>query len=141
MVLAIFLPESLTLLSATADGVAMVRALCLAVLCLLFLGVALALMPGSHALPEDAPALPAPASVPAAGNGGEHSVVVNTSSKADKLSIVPSADALEKVPVETVKITPVEAGPQAQPRSVPKKPAVVGWHWHAGSKITRRTGP
>jgi hypothetical protein len=141
MALAIFLPESITLLGGINDGVTMVRALCLAVLCLLFLGAALALMPGLRALPEHAAAAPPEASVAAVGDESAYSVVVNASSKADKLSIAASVDALEKVPVETIKITPVEVETQPQPRSVPKKPEVVGWHWHAGSKIKRRTNP
>lgn len=119
----------------------MVKALCLAVLCLLCLGTALALMRGARTLPEDAAALPAYASVPADSDDGAYSVVVNTSSKADKLSIDRSVDSLEKVPVETIKITPLEVDMQAQPSSVPKTSAVVGWHWHAGSRIRRRTNP
>lgn len=119
----------------------MIRALCLAVLCLLFLGVALALMPGSRALPEDAAALPPRASVAAVSDLDASSFVVNSSSKADKLAIAPSVGALEKVPVETIRITPVEAEMEPQPRSAPKKSEVVGWHWHAGSNIKRRTRP
>jgi len=120
----------------------MVKALCLAVLCLLCLGTALALMRGARTVPGDAAALPDYASAPAdSDDDGAYSVVVNTSAKADKLSIARSVGTLEKVPVETIKITPVEVDMQAQPNSEPKTSAVVGWHWHAGSRIRRRTNP
>ena len=87
---------------------------------------------------------------------------MNSLSKTDKLSMAPSVDAVEEVPVETIKIAPVPADVQEQPeatlrdvpkdltRDVPKTRKatreaargvareVVSWHWHVGSKITKR---
>ena len=76
--------------------------------------------------------------------------------------MAPSVDAVEEVPVETIKIAPVLAAVQEQTeatlrdvpkdltRDVPKTRKatreaargvareVVSWHWHVGSKITKR---
>jgi len=118
----------------------MIRAFVFAVIFLLCMGAALALKPISRAIPRAA-ALPASASVAAVSDASAASAVVNTSSKADRLSIAPSLDAARQASVQTIKIEPVQADVQAQERPVPKAPEVVSWHWHVGSKIKRRTSP
>ena len=141
----------------------MIRAICLAVLCLLCMGAALALKPNSHVVPEAAAALPADMSAPATGDDVAAFPVANASSKSDKLAMAPSVDRVEKVPVEALKIAPVEVDkpaqptsapkiseaqptsapktPEAKPTSAPKTPEVMSWHWHVGSKITKRATP
>jgi len=118
----------------------MIRAFVFAVIFLLCMGAALALKPISRAV-SGAAALPANASVAAISDASAPSVVVNTSSKADRLSIAPSLDAAKQVSLQTIKIEPVQVDVPAQERTVPKAPEVVSWHWHVGSKIKRRTSP
>jgi hypothetical protein len=120
-------------------GRGMIRALVLAIMCLLCMGAALALKPISRVVP--AAALPASAAVATTSDDSAPFAIVNSSSKADKLSIAPSLDAAKQLPVQTIKIEPVQAEVQAQEKSVPKAREVVSWHWHAGSKIQRRTNP
>jgi hypothetical protein len=119
----------------------MIRPLVFAVICLLCMGAALALRPISRAIPGAAVVLPVSASGAVVSDAGDPSAVVNTSSKADKLSIAPALDVAKQVPVETIKAEPVQADVQLQERSVPKAREVVSWHWHVGSKIKRRTSP
>jgi len=161
--LAFFPPELSRFLKPPRTKTAMIRAICLAVLCLLCMGAALALKPNSHVVPEAAAALPADTNAPATGDDVTPFPVANASSKSDRLSMAPSVDRMEKVPVEAIKIAPVEvdkpAQPtsapktsevqptsppktsEAQPTSAPKTPEVVSWHWHVGSKITKRASP
>jgi hypothetical protein len=171
--LAFFLPELSRFLESPRTEIAMIRAICLAVLCLLCMGAALALKPNAHVVPEAAAALPADTSPAPAGDDSTPFPVANASSKSDKLAMA-SVDGVEKVPVEAIKITPVDVEKQAQPTSAPKTsevqptsapktpevrptsapktaevqptsapktPEVVSWHWHVGSKITKRASP
>src|SRR5262249_33184124 len=118
----------------------MIRAFVFAVIFLLCMGAALALKPISRAV-SGAAALPAHASVAAIGDASARSVVVNTSSKADRLSIAPSLDSAKQASGQTIKLYAVQADVAAQERPVPKAREVVSWHWHVGSKIKRRTSP
>jgi hypothetical protein len=114
------------------------KATFLAFACLLGMSTVLALMPGTghRTLPEAAVALPSAKSTLANDEVDEDAPVVNTASKADKLSIAASDAALQKDAVETIKVAPtVETS--APTRSAPKAREVTSWHWHVGSKIKR----
>jgi hypothetical protein len=56
--------------------------------------------------------------------------------KGDKLPSV-NLDAVKK----TVAVIPIEATPvEKKAKEAPKAEETTSWHWHAGSKITKRTG-
>jgi hypothetical protein len=114
------------------------KAVFLAFACLLSMSTLLALMPGTghRALPEAAVALPSAKSTLANDEADENALVVNTASKADKLSIAVSDDpALQKLAPKTLEVTQVPVDIPARP--APKAPEVTSWHWHVGSKIKR----
>jgi hypothetical protein len=110
------------------------NAIFLALACLLGMSAVLAFMPGTgdRVLSEAAVALPSTVSTLAI-NEAEDAPVVNTASKADKLSIAASDSAHQKVAVETIKVAPTSA----PTRPAPKTREFTSWHWHVGSKIKR----
>src|SRR6516165_5968708 len=108
----------------------MIKAFCLAVLCLLYMAVVLALKPTMSSRPvQDAAALHTITSIASISDSSDALPVANTSTKFDRLPTAHSVDAVEKVAVEATKIAPVRVDAQ----SPPTKPEVVSWHWHAGS--------
>jgi hypothetical protein len=110
------------------------KAYCLALACLFGMGAVLALAPASDRILSDATAaLPSTSMSTRAVEEDDEALVVNTSSKADKLSIAASDAAHQKVAVETIKVAPTSA----PTRSAPKTREVTSWHWHVGSKIKR----
>jgi hypothetical protein len=121
----------------------MLRAICLALICLLGMGALLALRPSSEE--STAPVLAAMASGPStfATNSDEElnltSLSVNTWSKADKLPIASSEDEKKAVPVEEIKLDPIIKADDAlnRPETKPAR-QVTRWHWHAGSKKIER---
>jgi len=118
----------------------MIKAFCLAVMCLLYMAAVLALKPSmSSRAVQDAAALHTITSVATVSDSSRASPIANTSSKTDRLPIAHSVDAVEKVSVETTKIAPVAVVAQTPPTSAATKPDVVSWHWHVGSKITKQT--
>lgn len=87
------------------------KAICLALACLLGMGAVLALVPGpgDRALSRTTAALPTSMSTSAIDEADESALVVNTSSKGDKLPVAALDEAApEKLPVETIKIAPVQ---------------------------------
>jgi hypothetical protein len=112
------------------------KAVCLALACLLGMSAVLAFMPGTgDRVLSEAAVVPSTMSTLAI-NEAEDAPVVNTASKADKLSLATSDAALQKDAVETIKVAPtVETS--APTRSAPKAQEVTNWHWHVGSKIKR----
>jgi len=119
----------------------MIKAFCLAVMCLLYMAVVLALKPtmSSRAV-QDAAALHSITSVASISDstGAGAFPVANTMSNTDRSPTAPSF-TVEKVTAEETKIAPVVADPQTPPTSAATKPEVVSWHWRVGSKITKRT--
>ena len=61
-------------------------------------------------------------------------IEVNTLAKADKLLSASVNDATEKPLVSTAKIASTKPSTEA-PKAVSE---VTSWHWHQGSKITKR---
>ena len=65
--------------------------------------------------------------------------------KSDRLPALPLERAEAKASVTTVKVAPEPPEAKASPRTVEAHQAaserkeITSWHWHAGSKITRRT--
>jgi hypothetical protein len=115
----------------------MIKAFCLAVMCLLYMAVVLALKPtmSSRAV-QDAAALHTITSV--ASTSGAFPVA-DTLSNADRSPTASSFDAVQEVAAEESKIAPVAADPRTPPTFAATKPEVVSWHWRVGSKITKRT--
>jgi hypothetical protein len=116
------------------------KAVCLALACLLGLGAVLTLVPGpgdrARALSRTAAALPNGVSTSATEEADENALVVNTSSKSDKLPIAALDKAAPvKLPMETTKIAPVQI---EAPRKSEKAREITSWHWHDGSKKIRR---
>jgi len=109
----------------------MFRPVCLALVCLFLLGAFLAVRTtiAVRAVPE------AMASDPAAL--ATHDIDdAPPLAKADKL---PSAD-LDTMQTR-VSAVPIEVAPvEKKTREPSKTEETVSWHWHAGSKISRRTG-
>jgi hypothetical protein len=105
-------------------------AFCLAVMCLLYMVVVLALKPtmSSRAV-QDAAALHTITSVASISDRSGAFPVANTSSNADRSPTAPSVDAVEKVAAEESKIASVATDSQTPPTSAATKPEVVGWHW------------
>jgi nucleoid-associated protein YgaU len=114
------------------------KAVCLALGCLLGMSAVLALAPaGDRILSDATAALPSTSMSTRAVEEADEALVVNTSSKADRLlSAVSDEAALTRVPVETIKLAPTsDKNPPAKP--APKAREVTSWHWHVGSKIKR----
>ena len=65
--------------------------------------------------------------------------------KSDKLPPLDLNRTEAKASVTTVKIAPAQPEANASPKTIDAYPAaierkeVTSWHWHAGSKITKRT--
>jgi hypothetical protein len=118
----------------------MIKAFCLAVMCLLYMAVVLALKPtmSSRAV-QDAAALHTITSVASTSGSSGAFPVADTLSNADRSPTASSFDAVQEVAAEESKIAPVAADPRTPPTFAATKPEVVSWHWRVGSKITKRT--
>jgi hypothetical protein len=114
------------------------KAYCLALACLFGMSTVLALAPtGDRILFDATAALPSTSMSTRAVEEADEALVVNTSSKADRLlSAVSDQAAPTKVPVRAIKLAPTsDKNPPTKP--APKAREVTSWHWHAGSKIKR----
>jgi hypothetical protein len=116
----------------------MIKAFCLAVMCLLYMAVVLALKP-TVSVVQDASALHTTTSVASISDSGGAFPVADTLSNGDRSPTAPSVDAVEKVAAEETKIAAVAADSQTPSMFTATKPEVVSWHWRVGSKITKRT--
>jgi hypothetical protein len=115
--------------------IAMPRTIWLAFVCLLLLGALFALRASIGARTIDARTDAAP---PSAIEDGL------PLAKSDRLPSLPLNRAEAKASVTTVKIAPAPPEAKASPRTVEAKAAsermeTTSWHWHVGSKITKRT--
>ena len=113
-----------------AAGVEMLRPIFLALLCLSFIGALFAVRAtiASRATAEPALAASAPDAIDQADDAPPLA-------KADKLPLV-DLDAARRVSVIPIDATPAEK----KAKEPAKAEETVSWHWHAGSKITKRTG-
>jgi hypothetical protein len=81
-----------------------------------------------------AAAIPPDAAKPLSVSASNDIVVVNSSSKADRLHIGPSVDTAKVVSIE-----PPATAPASRKIAEPKQTDVKSWHWNARSnKITRQ---
>jgi len=124
-------------LSAHAEGVEMLRPIFLALFCLGLVGALFAVRStiATRATAEPVFAGLAPEAIPQDDDAPPLA-------KADKL---PSVD-LEAVK-RTVSVVPIEVTPAEKTNPAEKKPKeasraeeTISWHWHEGSKISKRTG-
>lgn len=112
----------------------MLKAICLASICLFGMTAALALRPNGNAAP-DVTVLASRDLTTAVANEPNDAFSVNTSSKADRLPIAFSGDESKNVAAKAVSATLI----QIENKSEPAKSQITSWHWHAGSKqITRK---
>jgi hypothetical protein len=116
----------------------MPRTIWLALICLLFMSALFALRTGTGA-PKNVPSTDA-----APPSAVDHEPPL---AKSDRL---PSPDfdrADAKASVRTVKIAPTQPEEKSSPKTVDThddasaRKEVTSWHWHVGSKITKRTTP
>ena len=118
--------------------IAMPRTIWLALICLLFLSALFALRTsiGARTIVGSTAAAPTSAledRLPLA--------------KSDRLPSLPLNRAEAKASVTTVKIAPEPPEAKASPKTTDayhaasERKEVTSWHWHAGSKITKRTTP
>ena len=114
-----------------AAGVEMLRPICLALLCLFLIGALFAVRAtiAARAIAEPALTTSAPDAIDQADDAPPLA-------KADKLPSV-DLDAVKR----PVSVIPIEVTPAEQKtKEPPKAEETISWHWHAGSKITKRTG-
>jgi hypothetical protein len=137
---ALFMPKSWLLLGVSWNGslLAMPRTIWLALIFLLFLSAMFALRAsiGARTLIGSADAVPPPA----IGAGPPPPL-----EKSDKLPSLDPNRAEAKASVTTVKIAPAprEAKASAKTNEVThaagERKEITSWHWHAGSKIVKRS--
>lgn len=121
-----------------AEGVEMFRPICLALFCLLLVGALFAVRStiAARATAEPAFSQAAPDAIPQEDDAPPLA-------KADKLPLV-DLDAVKR----TVSVIPIEATPpekktnpaEKKAKESPKSEETISWHWHEGSKISKRTG-
>lgn len=112
----------------------MLKAICLASICLFGMTAALALRPNGNAAPG-ATVLTSRDLTTAVADEPNDAFSVNTSSKADRLPIAFSDDENKKAATKAVPAALI----QIENKSEPSNPQITSWHWHAGSKkITRK---
>jgi hypothetical protein len=109
----------------------MLRPIYLALFCLLLVGALFAVRAtiAARATAEPAFAGSAPGAIPETDDAPPLA-------KADKLPSVNLDAAKKTVAVIPIEVTPVEK----KPRETQKAEETVSWHWHVGSKITKRSG-
>jgi hypothetical protein len=147
----------------------MLRPICLALLCLFLVGALLAVRTtiAARAIAEPAVSEAAPGAIPEADDDSrplaksDRLPMVDLASKrapvipieiapAEKTQEAPKAEAkLEETPAaetkpkETPKAeTKLQETPRAEakPKEAPKAEETMSWHWHVGSKISKRAG-
>jgi hypothetical protein len=136
-----FVPKKILFLYGFANEYSkMLKAICLALTCLLGMAVVLALRPIGN---KSTAAEMAPNSSASVVNPDDElnltALTVNTWSKADKLPVAFTEDKKAIVTVEDIKIDPiVKTG--AEPSQSAAKPTreITSWHWHEGSKKIER---
>jgi hypothetical protein len=116
--------------------IAMPRTIWLAFVCLLFLSALFALRTSTGARTIVGSTAAAP---PSAIDDGP------PLAKSDRLPSLDLGRTEAKASVRTVKIAPAQPEAKAPPKTLDahhaasERKEVMSWHWHAGSKITKRT--
>jgi hypothetical protein len=116
------------------QGVEMLRPICLALFCLFLLGALFAVRStiAARAMSEPAFADRASEAISETEDGPPLA-------KADKLPSV-DPDAMKRVSVIPIEVTPVEKQIKETPKAKEtSKAETTHWHWHVGSKISKRT--
>jgi hypothetical protein len=108
------------------------KAVCIAFVPLIGLSVLLSLKPTTLAAPAKSAVSLTAESPPVVDDVPQTSSAV--SNKSDKLT-----PAAKSVPVQTIRVTPIETPPPVSTKSKPEAREITHWHWHVGSKIKRRT--
>lgn len=109
----------------------MLRPICLALFCLFLIGALFAVRTTISAR-----VISEPASSDSAPDAISQTDDAPPLAKADRLPSV-DFDAVKKsVSVIPIEVTPVEK----KTKETPKAEETTSWHWHVGSKISKRTG-
>jgi hypothetical protein len=135
---ALFWPKTSLFLKGIAQmPLRMWKAVCLALVPIIGLGVLLSLKPITLAAPAKSAVSLSAVGVRVLDDAPQTS---STSKKSDKLPSagIEQGDVIKSVQVEAIRITPVETPPPSSTKSEPKAREITHWHWHVGSKIKRR---
>jgi len=146
----------------------MLRPICLALLCLFLVGALLAVRTtiAARAIAEPAVSEAAPDAIPEADDDSpplaksDRLPMVDLDAK--RVPVIPIEVAPAEKAADTLKETKLQEAPTAEtkptetpkaesklketpkaepkPREAPKPEETISWHWHVGSKISKRTG-
>jgi hypothetical protein len=136
-----FIPKKILFLYGFANEYSkMLKAICLALTCMLGMAVVLALRPSSN---KSTAAEMAPSSSASTVNPDDElnltALTVNTWSKADKLPVAFTEDKKRIVTIEDIKVDPIVKTDASQSKSAAKPTReITSWHWHEGSKKIER---